>query len=577
MKNYKIPKNKPFLIAEIANSHCGSISKLYQLVNKVIEIHPDAIKFQFFKASELLSKNHSEFKIYKDLEILDSVWKDIFYNIKKNKIKIFVDVFGISRAKLANRLKVDSFKIHSSDLNNENLLIYVARLGKPILLSCSGCTENEIDNAITILKNNGKSEIILMHGFQGFPTKLSEINFKRITKLQKKFSLSVGYMDHIDGNSYLSKYLPIMALSLGAYVIEKHITLDRKDKDEDYQSSLNPSEFLEMKKIINNSFKSIGTDSILFNKSELDYRNTMKKKYLTSINMKKNHKIQKNEIILRRFSSESSFIPKDILVGSITKKLIRKEEILNDNNVLLKNKVVGVVACRVDSMRLFAKPLQLVGGKPILEHIINQLKKCKTIDENILVISENKGNEKFIEFAKNNNIKYVTGDDLDVLKRIIDGAEYVNANIVVRVTSEDPIKYFTYIDSAIQKHIDEKFDYSQCLDYLPEGTGFEIINLNALKKSHQFGKQKHRSELVTSYINENRKEFRIHTIQVPKNVRNHNIRLTVDNPEDLILMREIWKLIKKSQTPKLEQIINLIQTNSKIIKLHQNAKEQSLE
>jgi N,N'-diacetyllegionaminate synthase len=568
----KIIKNRPFLIAEIANAHCGSTSKLDQLVNKIIEIKPDAIKFQFFKASELLSKNHPEFKIYKNLEISENIWKNIFYKIKKNNIKIFVDVFSIAQAKLANKLGADSFKIHSSDVNNEELLLYVERLGKPVLLSCSGCTENEIDNAIRILNNNNKIEIILMHGFQGFPTKLSEINLNRITKLREKFSLPVGYMDHISGDSYLSKHLPIMALGLGAQIIEKHITLNRKNKDEDYQSSLNPDEFLEMKKIINDSFKSLGTNFNEFSKSELNYRNSMKKKNLAAKNMTKNHEIQNKDIMLKRFASKSSSFSKDVLVGSITKKSIQKEEILNENNITPKNKIAAVIACRVDSTRLFAKPLQLVGEKPILEHIINQLKKCKSIDEIVLAISENKGNEKFIQFAKINKIKYVTGDDFDVLGRIIKGAEYVKSNIVVRVTSEDPIKHFIEINSTIQKHIKNKFDYSQCLEGLPEGTGFEIINLDALKKSHKLGKQKHKSELVTSYINENRKKFHIQTVKILKNIKYPNIRLTVDNPEDLILMRGILKISKKKQIPTLDQVIKLIQTNTELIKLHENTK-----
>jgi N,N'-diacetyllegionaminate synthase len=577
MKTFRIIENKPFLIAEIANSHCGSSKKLEYLVNNAIKIKPNAIKFQFFKATELLSKEHPEFKLYKNLEIPDKIWKNIFERIKNKNIKIFVDVFSNSRAKLANQLGADSFKIHSSDVNNEKLLAYVAKLGKPILLSCSGCTENEIDNAIKILKTNVDIQIFLMYGFQGFPTKLSDINLKRITKLKEKFSLPIGYMDHVSGDSYLSKHIPMMALSLGANMIEKHITLDRKNKDEDYESSLNLEEFLEMKKIMNDSFKILGNKSNQFNISELKYRNMMKKKYLASHEIKKNQNIKNKDLILRRFPSKSVSISKDILLNSIVKKNIKKEEMLNENNLKIGKKVVAVIACRVDSTRLFAKPLQLVANKPILEHIIFQLKKCKKINEIILVISENKGNEKFIEFAKNKNIKFIVGDDFNVLSRIIAGAEYLNGNIVLRVTSEDPIKHFTRIDQALDEHITRRMDYSQCVENLPEGAGFEIINLDALKKSHKFGKHKHRSELVTSYINENQNKFKIGIISIAKNLRKPHIRLTVDNPEDLILIREIWKKSKKDQIPKLTDVIKLIEKNSQLIKLHENAKIRSLE
>src|SRR5258708_5483780 len=125
MQRFQIPCNKVFVIAEIANAHTGSAKKLSELVEKTLKAKPDAIKFQLFKSKELLVQNHPDYDLYKKLEIPDSEWKRLFRILKKKKIKIFADVFSINRAKFANKLEVDVFKIHSSDINNFQLLEYV--------------------------------------------------------------------------------------------------------------------------------------------------------------------------------------------------------------------------------------------------------------------------------------------------------------------------------------------------------------------------------------------------------------------------------------------------------------------
>ncbi len=128
---------------------------------------------------------------------------------------------------------------------------------------------------------------------------------------------------------------------------------------------------------------------------------------------------------------------------SITKNKIKKYEPFTHQNIQkVKPFVVAILACRVDSSRLYAKPLQKIGKRTILELLLSQLQKSKLIDECILAISENEGNEKFIEFAKQNSIKYILGDDIDVQGRIIKAAELTNTDIIFRVTTENPFIYW---------------------------------------------------------------------------------------------------------------------------------------
>ena len=233
-----------------------------------------------------------------------------------------------------------------------------------------------------------------------------------------------------------------------------------------------------------------------------------------------------------------------------------------------KYKIAAIIACRNDSDRMYGKPLQKLGKYTILHHLINQLKTSKRINEIVLAISENPGNEIFIDFAKKNKLKFVIGDDRNVLQRLIIGAKTVDADIVFRVTSENPYIFWEGIDQLIESHLKLNSDFT-FYDKLPIGSSFEIINLQSLEKSHKNGSDKHRSELCSLYIRENQKKFNINKIQPPKLVAKPDIRLTVDTPEDLILSRLIYKRLGKRDRPiKLQNILKFLEQNSNLIEIN---------
>jgi len=244
-----------------------------------------------------------------------------------------------------------------------------------------------------------------------------------------------------------------------------------------------------------------------------------------------------------------------------------REKMRNKKSSLRKKKVVAVIACRIKSNRLFAKPLQPINDKTILDYIITQLRRCKLLDDIILAVSDGTGNEIFVEYAKEKKLKFTRGSEYDVLQRIIDAADYVNANNVFRVTSEDPFKYWQIIDKAIKQHIQTQADLT-FTQKLPEGMGFEIINLKSLKTAHEKG-TKDDLEDICSFIYKNHKHFKIKPFLVKEIYRRPEIRLTVDNPEDLILVRIIAsKLLKGNKLPNLEEIINLLDKNSYLKKIN---------
>lgn len=201
-------------------------------------------------------------------------------------------------------------------------------------------------------------------------------------------------------------------------------------------------------------------------------------------------------------------------------------------------KLVATLACRNNSNRLYGKPLQRLAKLSVLEYIVRNLKERPEIDDIVLAISEAPGNEAYVPLAKKMGVSYVLGDDNDVLQRLITAAKSVGGDTVFRMTTESPFPYLEGLAEAKESHRSLDADYTT-LAKLPDGSSFELLKLAALEKAHAQGKEKHRSELCTLYINENRDQFRLNVMQVPEKFQRADYRLTIDFPEDLILCRKI--------------------------------------
>jgi spore coat polysaccharide biosynthesis protein SpsF len=238
-------------------------------------------------------------------------------------------------------------------------------------------------------------------------------------------------------------------------------------------------------------------------------------------------------------------------------------------------KIVATLACRNNSRRLYGKPLQLLETMTVVEYIINNLKKRPEIYAVVLAISEVRGNEAFIDIAKKNGIKYVLGDDRDVLKRLINACELLGGDTVYRVTTESPFGYLEGLPDAVESHQNTNSDYTS-YGNLPDGVMFELIKLEALKLSHQLGEYKHRSELVSLYINEHAELFKKNIIQIPKELQRPDYRLTIDFPEDLILCRKIIRYFNgDNKYIPYKDLINFLDKNPQLRNLVENITDNS--
>jgi spore coat polysaccharide biosynthesis protein SpsF len=236
----------------------------------------------------------------------------------------------------------------------------------------------------------------------------------------------------------------------------------------------------------------------------------------------------------------------------------------------MKRRLVAAIACRNQGARLYGKPVQNLDvehGIRIIDNIIACLETIDCIDEIVLGISEGVENEVFRVIAEQKGLRYVVGDQIDVLSRLVHCGQAAGATDVFRVTSESPFLFFDPVEDLWRRHQAEAADAS-FFDDVIDGCGFEIISLKALQESHEKGEKRHRSELCTLYIRENHQHYRIIKADAPPALIRKDLRLTVDNPEDLAVCRIIYGVFKAS-APRISvpEIVKFLDANPKLIEM----------
>ena len=234
----------------------------------------------------------------------------------------------------------------------------------------------------------------------------------------------------------------------------------------------------------------------------------------------------------------------------------------------MKRRLIAALACRNQGSRLYGKPLQnldVKDGIRILDNIIDCIKTIPYIDEIVLGISEGIDNEVFKTIAKNKMLRYITGDQIDVLSRLVQCGKLAGATDIFRITSESPFLYFEAVEEQWLHHQEKNAD-ATFIDNIIDGCGFEIISLKALEESYLNGEKKHRSEHCSLYIREHRQDFKIIQTSPPDVLFRKDLRLTVDNPEDLMVCRKVYGAFK-NLAPRIpvEEIVRFLDMNPKLI------------
>ena len=568
------------IIAEIANAHQGDPKIAYEIALKAYNAGSDAIKYQIYFAEELLVKRHKRYEHFKNQSFNTDTWENLLRKTKSLGVKVYADIYGEKAFNLAKDCDIDGYKVHSSDINNYQILSLLKRLNKhkKIILSCGGTNLREIIYAVNIIKECC-SKPVLMHGFQSYPTNIEDSNLERITFLKNLFKneCTIGFQDHISGDDPFSKTLPLLAIAKGAKTIEKHITLDRSEKGVDYYSSLEPDEFKLFVEEVKKTKIAFGKKELQFSNSEKEYRNTVKKKAVSAKIIKKGAIITNENIAYKRINSdEIETALFEELVGKKTKELINLEDVITRD--LVENMIYGLIIVRLSSKRLPNKALKDINGNPAIVHLINRIKKSKLITNIILCTTTNKEDDHLELIAKENNIEFFRGHEKDVLGRMLNAVANKKADVIVRITGDDILVDPEYIDIGLKDHLRKNVEYTD-LKELPSGTEVEIFNHKLLQDIYKCCTNKEETEYLTYFITKNKDQIKTNSLNV---IEKHakNWRLTLDTKDDYLVIKKFIEHIKlkgKLEEYKLDDIVEFFNENLDIFEINKNTKSKKVE
>lgn len=335
----KIGDNSPcFIIAEAGVNHNGDIEIAQRLIDAAVEAGADAIKFQTFNADLLVtpdaqkaryqkkstSTSESQYQMLKRLELSPLAFKKLSDYANMKKIIFFSSPFDLKSVDILDRIEVPLYKIPSGEITNLPLLTYIAKKGKPIILSTGMATFEEIDEAIDIIKNEGVVDIILLYCVTSYPAKIESLDLTVISSLRERYHLPVGFSDHTTGI-----VAAIVARTLNACVIEKHFTLDRKMSGPDHQASLDPKGLKKLVMAIREVESALGNGTKKISKEESEIKAITRKSLVASIDIPAGNIITESMIDLKRPGTGLAPKNKDKIIGKKSNRSIKKNELFD--------------------------------------------------------------------------------------------------------------------------------------------------------------------------------------------------------------------------------------------------------
>jgi len=326
-----------FIIAEAGVNHNGSLELAKKLVDVAVEAGADAVKFQTFKAENLVNKeakkakyqikntgsDESQYEMLKKLELGFDEFDELKRYCDEKGIMFLSTPFDFESIKFLDELGLEIFKIPSGEITNYPYLREIAKLKKRIILSTGMANLCEIEQAIDVIEKFGtkREHITVLHANTEYPTPMEDVNLKAMLTIKEAFKVEVGYSDHTLGIE-----VPIAAVAMGAVVIEKHFTLDRNMDGPDHRASLNPDELKVMIKAIRNIEAALGNGIKKPSKSESKNIEIARKVIVAKKDIKKGEKFSEENLTVKRAGKGISPMRWEEIIGKVANRNFKEDE-----------------------------------------------------------------------------------------------------------------------------------------------------------------------------------------------------------------------------------------------------------
>lgn len=300
---------KTLIIAEAGVNHNGNFEIAKQLVDKAYEAGADIVKFQTCKAENVISRYadkaeyqkvttgeaDSQLEMVRKLMLTFDEYKMLKDYCDEKGITFLSTAFDLVSVDFLHSIGMKLWKIPSGEITNLPLLIKIASLHEPIIMSTGMSELSEVVEAVNVLKKYGAGEITLLHCTTEYPAPFEDVNLKAMDTIKEATGLNVGYSDHTKGIE-----VPIAAVALGACVIEKHFTLDRNMEGPDHKASIEPQELKTMVSSIRNIENVIGDGNKVVSASELKNQAIARKSIIALTDIKKGDVFSEENITTKR-------------------------------------------------------------------------------------------------------------------------------------------------------------------------------------------------------------------------------------------------------------------------------------
>ena len=328
---------KTYIIAEVGPNHQGKFEIAKDMVLQLSKIGVDAVKFQLnfpencysddsFKPKYQVENddNPSQLEMSKKFQLSLEEHIELYHICNENNVDYLCSAFemkGISF--LTNELDIPYYKISSGEILTLDLLEYISKQNKSILLSTGMATYEEIKESIDVLEKNGKKEITVLHCISNYPTPAEDVNLNVMLEISKKFNVPVGFSDHTLGNE-----AAIAAVTLGATVLEKHVTFDKNAEGPDHKASSTVQEFAELVQSIRKVEKMMGSREKIFSDQELEIKRSVRKSIVSTRDLEEGHILSDDDICYKRPGFGIKPTDKNLILGKKTVKAINANKVI---------------------------------------------------------------------------------------------------------------------------------------------------------------------------------------------------------------------------------------------------------
>ena len=319
------------IIAEAGVNHNGDMELAKKLVKVAHEAKVDVVKFQSFVAEDLVTKSAekatyqkeisdgSEFQLemLQKLELSESQHQELKKFANSVGLEFLSTGFDIRSMEMLLALGIERIKIPSGEITNLPYLRYVAAQGKEVILSTGMSTLKEIEIALAVLVQGGikLQNITVLHCTSNYPVRMDEVNLKAMTTIANEFQVKIGYSDHTNGIE-----VAIAAVALGATIIEKHFTLDRKLPGPDHIASLEPHELAALVTGIRNLEIALGSETKEPTESEVQMRLVARKSIVAKEYIRKGQVFSRENLTVKRPGLGISPMQWEEIIGSISSR-----------------------------------------------------------------------------------------------------------------------------------------------------------------------------------------------------------------------------------------------------------------